>query len=212
LRNFRNFLNRLLEIKLNKTIIVFCVAGLTSPVFAAAPGDLASHCAIGSVKLQWKPVKRCIVFDSEAKLKATLDTWGWGEQPLPAINWGKDVAVVDSGNNPYGNGVASCGGVFADADKKNLTMRWGWKQDIVPSSASRAKADASDPNAKDKPIMDKAKESVGAVVTDAKQTMKDIVDDAKKFPSPIPKRAALIAVIPKELLANKAKVECVVEK
>ena len=197
---------------MNQSIITFCVASLALPTLAAAPGDLASHCAIASVKLQWKPVKRCMVFDNDAKLKATLDAWGWGTQPIPAINWSKDAVVIDSGNNPYGNGVASCAGVFANAEKTNLTMRWGWKQEIVPSSAARAKTDAPDPNAKDKPMMDKAKESVTNVVTDAKQTMKDIVDDAKKFPSPIPKRAALIAVFPKELLANKPKVDCVIEK
>lgn len=197
---------------MKKLIVTVAFASLATPAFAAEPGDLASQCTVGSVKLQWKPIKRCIVFDNDTKLKTTLDLWGWGKQPIPSINWAKDAVVLDSGNNPYGNGVASCAGVFADGEKKNLTMRWGWKQDIVPSSVSRAKADVPDPSAKDKPMMDKAKESVGAVVTDAKQTMKDIVDDAKKFPSPIPKRAALIAVIPKEWLTNKPKVDCVVEK
>jgi hypothetical protein len=202
-----------LENKLKKLIVTVALASLAMPVFSVEPGDLASQCTIASVKLQWKPIKRCIVFDNDAKLKATLDAWGWGTQPIPSINWSKDVVVLDSGNNPYGNGVASCAGVFADAEKKNLTMRWGWKQEIVPSAAAtRAKADAPEPSAKDKPMMDKAKESVSNVVTDAKQTMKDIVADAKKFPSPIPKRAALLAVIPKELLANKPKVDCMIEK
>ncbi len=198
---------------MNRSIWFFCGVSLAVPAFAATPGDVSSQCVIASVKLQWKPVKRCIVFDNDAKLKATLDVWGWGSQPIPAINWSEEVAVLDSGDNPYGNGKASCAGIFAGAEKKHLTMRWGWKQEIVPSaSSSRAKADAPDPNAKDKPIIDKAKDSVGAVVTDAKQAVKDIVEDAKKFPSPIPKRAALIAVFSKALLANKPKVDCVMEK
>lgn len=196
---------------MNKSIVIFCVAAFAVPAIAA---DVASSCAVGGTKLSWKPIKRCIVFENDAKFKATLDAWGWGTQPLPAINWSKDAVVLDSMNNPYGNAVAICNGLHADAAKKTLTLRWSWQQNVAPSSVARAKAEPNkpDPNAKDKPIMDKAKDSVTDIVTDAKQTMKDIVDDAKKFPSPIPKRAAVIGVFPKELLAGKPTVDCAVEK
>lgn len=198
---------------MNKLVTALCVAACAVPVFAAEPGDVASQCVVGSVKLSWKPVKRCIVFDNEAKFKATLEAWGWGTQALPSINWLKEVAVVDSGNNPYGNAVASCTDIHADAGKKTLTLRWGWQQKVEPSSVSRAKTNkAPDPSAQDKPIMDKAKESVTSVATDAKQTIKDIVDDSKKFGSPIPKRAAVIGVFAKALLSAKPAVDCVVEK
>jgi hypothetical protein len=213
LGNFRNITALNLEDVLNKLITAFCLAACAVSVSAAEPGNVASQCVVGSVKLSWKPVKRCIVFDNEAKFKATLDAWGWGTQAMPAINWSKEVAVVDSGNNPYGNAVAGCNEIHADTGKKTLTLRWGWQQKVEPSSVSRAKTNkAPDTNAQDKPIMDKAKESVTNVATDAKQTMKDIVDDSKKFGSPIPKRAAVIGVFAKELLSTKPTVDCVVGK
>lgn len=204
-----------LEGRLNKLLALYCATACLSPAFVGA-GDLATQCVVGAVKLSWMPVKRCIVFQDEAKFKATLDAWGWGAQSIPAINWSKQAVVLDSGNNPYGNAVATCSGLFSAAGKPALTLRWEWRQNIVPSSVSRAKtnadAKAKDSGADHKTIGDKAKESVVSVATDAKQTAKDIVEDAKKFPSPIPKRAALIAVFPKELLSAKPEVDCVVHK
>ncbi len=200
---------------MNKLIALCYASACLSPAFADV-GNRADQCLVGAVKLSWMPVKRCIVFQDETKFKATLDAWGWGAQPVPAINWSKQAVVLDSGNNPYGNGVATCGGLFSDAAKSMLTLRWGWKQNIVPSAATRTKANtdakAQASGADDKTIGEKAKESVANVATDAKQTVKDIVEDAKKFPSPIPKRAALIAVFPKALLSAKPTVNCVVEK
>ena len=200
---------------MNKLIALCYASACLSPAFADV-ANRADQCLVGAVKLSWMPVKRCIVFQDETKFKATLDAWGWGAQPVPAINWSKQAVVLDSGNNPYGNGVATCGGLFSDAAKSALTLRWGWQQNIVPSAATRTKANA-DAKAQasgvdDKTIGEKAKQSVANVATDAKQTVKDIVEDAKKFPSPIPKRAALIAVFPKALLSAKPNVNCVVEK
>ena len=207
---------RLLEVILNKLILIFCVSVCAFPVIAAESGDAASRCVLGAVKLQWKPIKHCLALDNEAKFKATLDAWGWGAQALPAINWSNEAVLIDSGNNPYGNGVANCSGVVADPGRKKLTLRWGWQQNVEPSSASRKKNDAESigPNAaaNDKTLGEKAKDSVTSVATDAKQAVKDIVDDAKKFPSPIPKRAAIIAVISKDLLGSKPSVDCVVQK
>ncbi len=201
---------------MNKLILIFCASAYAFPVLAAESGDTSSRCVVGSVKSQWKPIKYCLAFENEAKFKATLDAWGWGEQALPSINWSKEAVVIDSGNNPYGNGVASCSGVTADSGKKKLTLRWGWQQKIEPSSAARKKNDAEskgrDAAANDKTIGEKAKESVVSVATDAKQAVKDIVEDAKKFPSPIPKRAAIVAVIAKDLLDAKPSVECIVQK
>lgn len=198
---------------MNKLIALCYASACLSPAFADV-GNRADQCLVGAVKLSWMPVKRCIVFQDETKFKATLDAWGWGAQPVPAINWSKQAVVLDSGNNPYGNGVATCGGLFSDAAKSTLTLRWGWQQNIVPSAATRTKAnaDAKAQASDDKTIGEKAKESVANVASDAKQTVKDIVEDAKKFPSPIPKRAALIAVFPKALLSTKPNVNCVVEK
>ena len=200
---------------MNKLIALCYASACLSPAFADV-GNRADQCLVGAVKLSWMPVKRCIVFQDETKFKATLDAWGWGAQPVPPINWSKQAVVLDSGNNPYGNGVATCGGLFSDAAKSALTLRWGWQQNIVPSAATRTKANADAKaqasGADDKTIGEKAKQSVANVATDAKQTVKDIVEDAKKFPSPIPKRAALIAVFPKALLSAKPNVNCVVEK
>ena len=202
---------------MNKLLFIFCASAGAFPAVAADSGNAAHQCVVGEVKLSWKPiVKHCVAFDSEAKFKATLDAWGWGAQPLPAINWSKQAVVVDSGNSPYGNGVASCNGVVSDSGKKSLTLRWGWQQKIEPSAAARTKNDAEakarSPGANDKSIGETAKESVTDLATGAKQTVKDIVEDAKKFPSPIPKRAAVIAVIPKALLSSNRNVECVVQK
>ena len=200
---------------MNKLIALCYASACLSPAFADV-GNRADQCLVGAVKLSWMPVKRCIVFQDETKFKATLDAWGWGAQPVPPINWSKQAVVLDSGNNPYGNGVATCGGLFSDAAKSALTLRWGWQQNIVPSAATRTKASADAKaqasGAEDKTIGEKAKESVANVATDAKQTVKDIVEDAQKFPSPVPKRAALIAVFPKALLRAKPNVNCVVEK
>ena len=198
---------------MNKLIALCYASACLSPAFADV-GNRADQCLVGAVKLSWMPVKRCIVFQDETKFKATLDAWGWGAQPVPPINWSKQAVVLDSGNNPYGNGVATCGGLFSDAAKSTLTLRWGWQQNIVPSAATRTKAsaDAKPQASDDKTIGEKAKESVANAATDAKQTVKDIVEDAQKFPSPIPKRAALIAVFPKALLSTKPNVNCVVEK
>ncbi len=201
---------------MNKLITALCVAVCALPVFAADPVDVASQCAVGNVKLSWKPIKRCIVFDNEAKFKTTLEAWGWGTQPIPAIDWSKDMAVVDSDNNPYGNGVATCRGLSSNPAKKSLTLRWDWQQKIEPSAASRRKdsteAKAPDPNAADKTMGEKAKESVTSIATDAKQAVKDIVEDAKKFPSPIPKRVAVIAVFSKALVSAKPAVDCIIQK
>ena len=198
---------------MNKLITALGVLACAVPVFAAEPGNVASQCVVGSVKLSWKPVKRCIVFDNEAKFKATLDAWGWSTPALPAIDWSRQAAVVDSGNNPYGNGVATCRGLSSDPAKKSMTLRWDWQQKIEPSAASRVKeAKAPDANAADKTITEKVKESVTSIATDAKQAVNDIVEDAKKFPSPIPKRAAVFAVFSKELLNAKPAVDCIVQK
>lgn len=201
---------------MNKFIALCYASACLSPAFADV-GNLANQCVVGAVKLSWMPVKRCIVVQDETQFKATLDAWGWGAQPIPPINWSKQAVVLDSGNNPYGNGVATCGGLFANTTKSALTLRWGWHQNIVPSSASRTKTNAaskkaSDSGADDKTIGEKAKESVADVAADAKQALKDVVEDAKKFPSPIPKRAALIVTFPKALLSAKPTVNCVVEK
>ena len=154
---------------MNKLITALSVAICALPVFAADPVDVASQCAVGNVKLSWKPIKRCIVFDNEAKFKTTLEAWGWGTQPIPAIDWSKDMAVVDSDNNPYGNGVATCRGLSSNPAKKSLTLRWDWQQKIEPSAASRRKdsteAKAPDPNAADKTMGEKAKESVTSIAT-----------------------------------------------
>jgi hypothetical protein len=216
IENFSQYFIRLLEVVLNRLILILCASACAFPSFAAESGDAANRCVVGGVKLSWKPIKHCLAFDSEAKFKATLDAWGWGEQALPPIDWSKEAVVIDSGNNPYGNGVASCGGVVADPGKKALTLRWGWQQQVEPSAAARRKNEAEtkgqDAAANDKTIGEKAKDSVIGVATDAKQTVKDLVDDVKKFPSPIPKRAAIVAVISKDLLGGKPRVECIVQK
>ena len=216
IENFSQSLARVLEVFLNKLILILCASACAFPVLAAESGESASRCVIGAVKLQWKPIKHCLAFENEAKFKATLDAWGWGEQALPRINWSKEAVVIDSGNNPYGNGVASCSGVSSDSGKNKLTLRWGWQQNSEPSAAARKKKDieskGQDAAANDKTIGEKAKESVMSVATDAKQAVKDIVEDAKKFPSPIPKRAAIVAVIAKDLLGAKPAVECIVQK
>ena len=203
IENFSQSLARVLEVFLNKLILILCASVCAFPVLAAESGESASRCVIGAVKLQWKPIKHCLAFENEAKFKATLDAWGWGEQALPPINWSKEA-------------VASCSGVSSDSGKNKLTLRWGWQQNSEPSAAARKKKDTEskgqDAAANDKTIGEKAKESVMSVATDAKQAVKDIVEDAKKFPSPIPKRAAIVAVIAKELLGAKPAVECIVQK
>lgn len=202
------------EAQLLKYFSLFCVVICAMSAQGADSGDVASQCSVGRVKLTWKPVKRCIVFENDAKFKATLDAWGWATQPVPVVNWSKEAVILDSGNNPYGNGVASCSGVRTDESKKKLTLTWGWKQVITPSASTRSKGESrtAESDSKDKTIGDKAKESVSNAVTDAKQAVNNIVEDAKKFPSPIPKRAAIIAVVPKEFLSAKSIVDCVVEK
>jgi hypothetical protein len=211
-------LNRLKEIDLKMHSVL--LAALLGTALAAAAQDsanVANQCIVGAVKLAWKPVPRCIVFDSEAKFKATLETWGWDPKQMPKVNWAKDIAVVDSANTPYGNAAAACEGLFTDAQKKTGTLRWAWQQNNPQSSAAareKAKADAPkpDPAKDDKKITEKMKDSVTQVGSDAKQGFKDVVEDFKKFPSPIPKRAAIVATIPKDLLGSKPKIDCVMTK
>lgn len=178
---------------------------------------MASQCTVGSVKLSWKPVPRCIVFDNETKFKATLDVWGWDPKQTPKVNWARDVAVVDSHNNPYGNAVANCAGLFTDTKTKTATLRWAWQQNNPRSAAAtreQANAEAPKPDAaqEDKKIGDKVKESVTNVASDAKEGLKDVVEDFKKFPNPIPKRAAVVATFPKELRGKTPKVDCLMAK
>lgn len=184
---------------------------------AQESANKANQCIIGSVKLSWKPAPRCIVFDNQAKFKATLEAWGWDPKQMPKVNWARDMVVVDSHNNPYGNAVATCAGLSTDPQKKTGTLRWAWQQNNPQSAAAaREKANAEAPKpdstAGDKKIGDKVKESVTDVATDAKQGFKDVVEDFKKFPNPIPKRAAVVATFSKDLLGKTPKVDCVMAK
>ena len=199
------------------SFLLATLLGMAMVVAAQESANMANQCIVGAVKLSWKPVPRCVVFDNEAKFNATLNAWGWDPKQKPKVNWARDVAVLDSANNPYGNAVAACNGLFTDAQKKTGTLRWAWRQNNPPSAAAarekaNAKAPKPDPAADDKRIGDKVKESVTQVGSDAKQGLKDVVEDFKKFPSPIPKRAAVVATFPKDLLGKTPKVDCVMEK
>jgi hypothetical protein len=200
-----------------KSVLFAALLGTVFTASAQNSANAADQCIIGSVKLSWKPVQRCIVFDNEAKFKATLEAWGWDPKQLPKINWARDMAVVDSHNNPYGNAVATCAGLSTDPQKKTGTLRWAWQQNNPQSAAAsreKAKADAPkpDPAKDDKKVVDKVKESVTDVANDAKQGFKDVVEDFKKFPNPIPKRAAVVAVFAKDLLGKTPKIDCVMDK
>ncbi|MDQ3259277.1 MAG: hypothetical protein M3Q00_00590 [Pseudomonadota bacterium] len=199
------------------SILFAILLGAAAVASAQESANMATKCIVGAVKLSWKPVPRCMVFINATKFKATLDAWGWDPKQTPKVNWRRDVAVVDSANNPYGNAVAVCVGLFADAEKKRGTLRWAWQQHNPQSAAAaREKAKAETPAsgraADDKKIVDKVKESVTEVGSEAKQGLKDVVEDFKSFPSPIPKRAAVVATFPKDLLGKARKVDCVMEK
>ena len=118
LGNFRKITALYLEDVLNKLITALGVLACAVPVFAAEPGDVASQCVVGSVKLSWKPVKRCIVFDNEAKFKATLDAWGWSTPALPAIDWSRQAAVVDSASAAVSSFTSFIGVPFGGRGKK----------------------------------------------------------------------------------------------
>lgn len=199
------------------SVLLATLLGAAVAASAQESPNMANQCIVGAVKLSWKPVPRCIVFDTEAKFKATLDAWGWDPKRMPKVNWTRDMAVVDSHNNPYGNAVAHCAGLFTDARKKTGTLRWAWQQNNPQSAAAareKTNADAPKPAAAedDKKMGDKVKESVTDVASDAKQGLKDVVEDFKKFPNPIPKRAAVVATFPKDLLGKTPKIDCVMAK
>ena len=182
---------------------------------AEEPASIASQCVAGSVKISWRPSKRCTVFDDQVKFKVAMDALGWEIAAPPKIDWSREAIVFDSGDNPYGNAIPICTGLFADGTKKTATLRWAWKENVVPSAAARAKAKADKagpPPANDKPIIEKAKESFSNVPEEAKQKLSDLTEDMKKFPSPIPKRAAVIAVFPKAMKGNYVKFDCVIQK
>ena len=154
------------EIDLRKhLVIVAALLGTALVASAQESANMAKQCIVGAVKLSWKPVPRCIVFDNEAKFKATLDAWGWNPKQMPKVNWARDMAVVDSHNNPYGNAVATCTGLFTDPQKKTGTLRWAWQQNNPPSAAAareKAKADAPkpDPAADEKKMVEDRKSVV----------------------------------------------------
>jgi hypothetical protein len=199
------------------SLLIAALLVITTSAAAQESKNMANQCIVGAVKLSWKPVPRCIVFDNEAKFKTTLEAWGWDAKQLPKVNWSKESAVVDSHNNPYGNALANCEGLFTDSQKQTATMRWAWLQNspkpaAVAREAAKSDAPKADAAKDDKKIVDKMKESVTDVATDAKQGLKDVVEDFKKFPSPIPKRAAVVAIFSKELLGKSPKVDCVMQK
>ena len=186
-----------------KTNWLVC-AMLTSGIgvaLAEEPASIASQCVAGSVKISWRPSKRCTVFDDQVKFKVAMDALGWEIAAPPKIDWSREAIVFDSGDNPYGNAIPICTGLFADGTKKTATLRWACKADK-----------AGPPPANDKPIIEKAKESFSNVPEEAKQKLSDLTEDMKKFPSPIPKRAAVIAVFPKAMKGNYVKFDCVIQK
>ena len=198
-------------------VLLSVLLGSALVASAQESANIANQCIVGSVKLTWKPVPRCIVFDNEAKFKATLSAWGWDPKQTPKINFAKNMAVVDSANNPYGNAHANCAGLSANTQNKTGTLKWAWQQDVAPSVAvAREKAKAEQPKTastgNDKKISEKAKESVMDVASEAQQGLKDVAEDMKKFPSPVPKRAAVVAIFPKDLLGKSPKIDCVMDK
>ncbi|MEO6024757.1 MAG: hypothetical protein ABIP64_16935 [Burkholderiales bacterium] len=200
-----------------KTYLLIFAVLMSWPVatFAEQPASIASQCVVGSVKISWRPSKRCTVFNDQATFKAAMDALGWQVAVPLKIDWTREALVFDSGDNPYGNAIPICTGLFADAAKKAATLRWAWKENVVPSSTARAKAkaDKAEPSAtSDKSIVEKAKESFSNVPEEGKQKLNDLVEDMKKFPSPVPKRAAVIAVFPKPMQSNFAKIDCAIQK
>jgi hypothetical protein len=194
----------------------FCAAaiGLCLIAFESGAADPASsmkQCAVGPVKMNWKVWKanRCQVFDSAEKLKEGLEKMGWSTE-LPRIDWSKEAAVVDAGEAPYGNAVATCDGVFLNEQTKKTQFRWKWQEQKVASSASASTPRAN--TASGEPLGDQVKDSIKQIPKDAVDKMKAVGEDFKKFPSPIPGRVALVASFPKELLAKTPKLECRTQK
>lgn len=197
--------------KYSHYFFVMCIAG---GAHAQDVVNVASQCVIGSVKLSWKPPRRCTVYEDQGKFKEAMDALGWQISPAPKIDWSKESVVFDIGDNPYGNATPICTGLFSETNKKAATLSWGWTQNIEPSSVAKAKAkaDKTEPPANDKTIIEKAKESFSNVPEEGKQKLNDLVTDMKKFPSPIPKRAGVLAIFPKAARSKYASIDCVIQK
>jgi hypothetical protein len=196
-------------------IIATAILRIATSSVQAAESNSMKQCIIGPVKLEWKvwKAKRCLVIDKEAKFKETLQELGWSEK-VPQIDWTKHAAVIDLANNPYGNAVAACEGVYADQDKQKAVFRWKWVQRIAsPSSTPGAKDGAIvQGGAADQTFGDQVKESAKRVPQEAVEKMKAVGEDFKKFPNPVPGRAAVIAAFPRELLTKTPAFDCRMQK
>jgi hypothetical protein len=181
----------------------------------AAEANSMKQCIIGPVKLEWKvwKAKRCLVIDKEAKFKETLQQLGWSEK-VPQIDWAKNAAVIDLGNNPYGNAVAACDGVYADQQAQKTVFRWKWEQRIASASSAAGPKDGANTQGgpPDQTFGDQVKESAKRIPQDAVEKMKAVGEDFKKFPNPVPSRAAVIASFPKELLTKAPAIDCRMQK
>jgi hypothetical protein len=195
-------------------VTALLVAGLSVSTLAAEPANSLNKCTIGGVSLKstFKFVmKRCLVFQEEAKFRETLEQMGWDMNALPSVDWSKEAAVVEAGERPYPKAEAACVGVYGDAKQQKATFRWAWQERAAATAAEPAPAEGK-PSTDKKPMGEQMKDSVKAVGQDVVKTGKQIAQDFKQFPNPLPKRQAVIATFPKALLAHGVKMECSVQK
>lgn len=198
--------------------IALALAALPLAVCAAlaaeSPNQL-KQCVIGPVAFKMDfsfKSKRCYLAQDESKLRANLEVLGWKGEQHPKLDWAKEVAVVDVGDIPYATAVPACEGVFAEAGNKATLVKWKWREHVVPSTASARSAPKPAPVNDERSIKEKVKEEFANYPTEAKEKLNAIGEDFKKFPSPMPKRYAVIAIFPKHVLAKAPSVKCLVEK
>jgi hypothetical protein len=189
---------------------------------AAEPVSGISQCTTGGVKFKpfnvsFKP-KRCYLIDNEAKFKEVLQEMGWSLTALPQVKWSDELAIVDAGDAPYGNAAAKCVGITADAAKKSAAFRWAWEQKVTPSASQTRERRSDDKDggparsADGKTLGEQVKDDLKRIPSEAKEKALAVGEDFKKFPSPMPKRQAVVASVSRKLLAADAALECKVDK